>query len=147
MSTADALDAGLLQYSDGAFIGTRRLDRDARPDGSGVRHVLPIVDAEDLAEVPIEERDGRHILRLGDVADLVTRPPAADRRRRHQRRPRPDADRREAALGQHAGRHRGVEAALDELRARAARDRDRLRRSSGPATFIEDVDRQPEHAR
>ncbi len=42
--------------------------------------------------------------RLGDVADVVDRLPAADRRRRHQRRPRPAADRREAAVGQHARR-------------------------------------------
>jgi CzcA family heavy metal efflux pump len=68
-ATADALDAGLLQYSEGHYIGkggwiegpSQRL---------GVRHVQPFVSAEDLAKVPVVERDGK-TLRLGDVADLV----------------------------------------------------------------------------
>ncbi|MBT2553346.1 efflux RND transporter permease subunit [Arthrobacter sp. ISL-5] len=67
--TADALDAGLLQYSPGAVIGTggyigtpnQRL---------GIRHVLPITTPKDLAQVPIEERNGKP-LRLGDVANVV----------------------------------------------------------------------------
>ena len=67
--TSDALDAGLLRYSDGAVVGTggfvetsdRRLD---------VRHVLPIAQPEDLAKVPIERRNGE-VLRLADVADVV----------------------------------------------------------------------------
>ncbi|MGA8209857.1 MAG: efflux RND transporter permease subunit [Nocardioidaceae bacterium] len=68
-STADSLDAGLLRYSDGAVIGTggfvtagdRRLN---------VRLVQPIVGPEDLARVPVVERDGR-TLRLDDLADVV----------------------------------------------------------------------------
>jgi Cu/Ag efflux pump CusA len=68
-ATADALDAGLLQYSPGAVIGTggyigtpnQRL---------GIQHVLPITTPKDLAEVPIEERNGKP-LRLGDVANVV----------------------------------------------------------------------------
>ncbi|HEV2906344.1 MAG TPA: efflux RND transporter permease subunit [Actinomycetota bacterium] len=67
--TADALDAGLLQYSEGHFIGTGGwIDRPAQR--LGIQHVLPIVGADDLAHLPIETKDGR-VLRLGDVADLV----------------------------------------------------------------------------
>jgi CzcA family heavy metal efflux pump len=67
--TADALDAGLLQYSEGHFIGTGGwIDRPTQR--LGIRHVQPIVAAENLAQLPIETTDGR-VLRLGDVADLV----------------------------------------------------------------------------
>lgn len=67
-NTADALDAGLLRYSEGAVIGTggfvesngQRLD---------VRNVLPIVRPDDLAKVPLEGSDGTK-LRLEDVATV-----------------------------------------------------------------------------
>jgi CzcA family heavy metal efflux pump len=67
--TADSLDAGLLQYSDGAVVGTggfietpeRRLN---------VRNVQPIVDPQQLAKVPLARRDGR-TLRLADVGRVV----------------------------------------------------------------------------
>ena len=54
---ADALDAGLLQYSDGAVVGTGGF---VEGDGRrlNVRHVQPIVDADDLGKVPVAERDG-----------------------------------------------------------------------------------------
>ena len=69
-ATANALEAGLLQYSDGSFIGKggwvetggRRI---------GVQHTLPIVTAADLAKVPIATRNGRQVV-IDDVADLVT---------------------------------------------------------------------------
>ncbi|MDQ4137933.1 MAG: efflux RND transporter permease subunit, partial [Actinomycetota bacterium] len=67
--TADALDAGLLQYSPGAVIGTG--GHVSSPNQRlGVQHVLPIVTPADLAEVTIEERDGQP-LRLADVARVV----------------------------------------------------------------------------
>ncbi len=67
--TADALDAGLLQYSPGAVIGTGGFI--ATPQQRlGIQHVLPITSPEDLAEVTIAERDGDP-LRLGDVARVV----------------------------------------------------------------------------
>ena len=67
--TSDALDAGLLQYSSGNFIG--RGGWIETPDQRvGIRHVLPIVTTEDLAQVPIQSGKGE-TLRLGDVADLV----------------------------------------------------------------------------
>ncbi len=67
-AAGDAVDSGILQYSDGAFVGTggfietpnQRLD---------VRHVLPIVTPEDLANIPLAERDGR-VLTLADVAEV-----------------------------------------------------------------------------
>ncbi len=67
--TGDALEAGLLQYSEGAVVGTggfietqgRRLD---------IRHNLPIATPRDLAEVPIERHNGRP-LRLADVGRVV----------------------------------------------------------------------------
>ena len=68
-ATSDALEAGLLQFSEGSFIG--RGGWVELPDTRlGVRHVLPIVDAQDLADVPVVTReDGTVYLR--DVADLV----------------------------------------------------------------------------
>ncbi|HEV2773505.1 MAG TPA: efflux RND transporter permease subunit [Thermoleophilaceae bacterium] len=67
--TGDALEAGLLQYSEGAVVGTggfietqgQRLD---------IRHNLPIATPSDLAEVPIERHNGRP-LRLADVGRVV----------------------------------------------------------------------------
>ena len=68
-ATADALDAGLLQYSDGGFIGTGGFVETPN-QRLGVQNVLPIVTPEDLAQVTVAERDGR-TLRLADVADVV----------------------------------------------------------------------------
>jgi CzcA family heavy metal efflux pump len=66
--TADTLDAGLVQYSEGHFIG-----RGGWVEGAGervgIRHVQPVVQPGDLANVPIVTADGRQI-RLSDVADL-----------------------------------------------------------------------------
>jgi CzcA family heavy metal efflux pump len=67
--TADALDAGILRFSDGAVIGTGGFI-DTPNQRLGVRHVLPIATPDDLAKVTIEQRDGK-ALRLGDVADVV----------------------------------------------------------------------------
>ncbi|MGB3829132.1 MAG: efflux RND transporter permease subunit, partial [Ornithinimicrobium sp.] len=67
--TADALDAGLLQYSPGAVIGTGGYI--STPNQRlGIQHVLPITGPAELAEVTIEERPGG-ALRLGDVAQVV----------------------------------------------------------------------------
>jgi CzcA family heavy metal efflux pump len=67
--TADALDAGLLQYSPGAVIGTG--GHITSPNQRiGIQHVLSITTPADLAEVTIEARGGQP-LRLGDVARVV----------------------------------------------------------------------------
>ncbi|MFN2484421.1 MAG: efflux RND transporter permease subunit [Candidatus Limnocylindria bacterium] len=68
-STADALDAGLLQYSEGAFIGTGGFIETPNQRLS-VRHVLPIVTPEDLAQVGIDGADGE-ALQLSDVAEVI----------------------------------------------------------------------------
>jgi CzcA family heavy metal efflux pump len=67
--TADSLDAGLLQFSKGGFIGTGGWI-DTADERLGIRHVLPIVTPRDLAEVPIETGGGETI-RLGAAADIV----------------------------------------------------------------------------
>lgn len=67
--TADALDAGLLQFSDGALIGTGGFI-DTPNQRLGIRHVMPIITPEDLAKVVVAERDGK-TLTLGEVARVV----------------------------------------------------------------------------
>ncbi|QNE14752.1 efflux RND transporter permease subunit [Pseudarthrobacter sp. NBSH8] len=69
-STANALDAGLLQYSSGAMIGTGG-SLDTPSQTIGIRHVQAITGPEDLAKVSLEDREGRAPLRLGDVANVV----------------------------------------------------------------------------
>src|SRR5689334_22898471 len=71
-TTAGALDVGILQYSEGAVIGTGGFI-DTPNQRMGIRSVLPIKSAADLAQVPIGTRkkgDGTP-LRLGDVATVV----------------------------------------------------------------------------
>ncbi|HYI33718.1 MAG TPA: efflux RND transporter permease subunit [Glaciibacter sp.] len=68
--TNDALDAGLLAFSDGTLVGTGGFV-DTPNQRIGIQHVLPIETAEDLADVTIQARDGTP-LRLSDVADVVT---------------------------------------------------------------------------
>jgi CzcA family heavy metal efflux pump len=66
---ANALDAGLLQFSEGSFIGTGGFI-DTPNQRINIRHVAPIVEADDLANVPIEKVNGKR-LTLGDVGNLV----------------------------------------------------------------------------
>ena len=68
-TTADALDAGLLKFSDGALIGTGGFV-DTPNQRLNIRHVLPIATPADLARVTIEKENGKTLL-LGDVATLV----------------------------------------------------------------------------
>ncbi|MBA2365755.1 MAG: efflux RND transporter permease subunit [Actinobacteria bacterium] len=67
-TTADAVDAGILRYSEGAFIGTGGF-LDSPTQRIGIRHVLPIVRPSDLAKVPITSDSGKR-LRLSDVATV-----------------------------------------------------------------------------
>jgi CzcA family heavy metal efflux pump len=68
-ATADAMDAGVLRYSESFVVGTGGF---VESDGRrlNVRHVQPIVEAKQLAEVAIVSRDGR-TLRLADLGDVV----------------------------------------------------------------------------
>jgi CzcA family heavy metal efflux pump len=70
--TADALDVGLLQYSEGSVIGTGGFI-DTPNQRIGIRSVTSITTPEDLAAVPINEwtkPDGSPLL-LGDVGEVV----------------------------------------------------------------------------
>src|ERR1044071_948260 len=70
--TADALDVGLLQFSEGSVIGTGGFI-DTPNQRIGIRSVLPIVTPETLAQVPLNDRkkaDGT-ALTLGDVGDVI----------------------------------------------------------------------------
>lgn len=70
--TADALDVGLLQYSEGAVIGTGGFI-DTPNQRLGIRSVLPVISPDTLGEVPIYDRkkpDGTPLL-LSDVSDVV----------------------------------------------------------------------------
>lgn len=70
--TADALDVGLLMYSEGSVIGTGGFI-DTPNQRIGIRSVLPVITPDRLAEVPIYDRkkpDGTP-LRLGDVGEVV----------------------------------------------------------------------------
>jgi CzcA family heavy metal efflux pump len=69
-ATSDALDAGLLRFSDGAVIGTGGFI-DTPNQRLTLQHVLPIVKPGDLATIPIAAR-GNRTVRLGDVAQVVT---------------------------------------------------------------------------
>ena len=68
-ATADALDAGILKYASGARIGTGGFV-ETSGQRLAVTHVLAIKTPEDLAQVPLVERDGK-TLRIGDVAQVV----------------------------------------------------------------------------
>ncbi len=68
-ATADALDAGLLRFSDGAVIGHGGFIETPN-QRLGIRHVLSIVSPTDLGQVPVEVRGGK-LLRLSDVATIV----------------------------------------------------------------------------
>jgi CzcA family heavy metal efflux pump len=133
-TTADALDAGLLQYSEGKFIGRGGWIESAS-DRVSVRHEQAIVSAETLGRVPVATRDGQ-VLRLNEVADLV---------RDHQPLigdavindgPGLMLIVEKLPWGNTVEVTRGVEAALDELRPSLAGidiDSEIFR----PATFIE----------
>ncbi len=49
-TTSDALEAGLMRFSDGALIGTGGFVETAT-ERTGIRHKLPIASAEDLGQV------------------------------------------------------------------------------------------------
>jgi CzcA family heavy metal efflux pump len=68
-ATADALDVGLLKFSNGAVVGTGGF-MDTPNQRLQVRHVLPIATPKDLSQV-IVERQGGKPLRLGQVARVV----------------------------------------------------------------------------
>jgi CzcA family heavy metal efflux pump len=71
--TAQALDAGILKFAEGEFIGTGGFI-DTPNQRLGIRHTSPIVTPEDLASVVLAERDGT-TLRIADVAQVTAESP------------------------------------------------------------------------
>ena len=67
-TTANALDAGLLRFSDGGYIGTGGMIETPN-QRLNIAHRLAIRGPDDLAEVPIPTEDGS-VLALKDVADV-----------------------------------------------------------------------------
>jgi Cu/Ag efflux pump CusA len=70
--TSDTLDVGLIQYSEGSEVGAGGF-LETPNQRMPIFQILPVVTAEDLANVPINDRtkiDGSP-LRLGDVADTI----------------------------------------------------------------------------
>lgn len=68
-ATANALDAGILQFAEGNIIGTGGF-LDTPNQRLAIAHTPPIVSPEDLAYVTMEANDGSTV-RLADVARLV----------------------------------------------------------------------------
>ncbi len=70
--TSDTLDSGLIKYSAGSKIGTGGFFETSN-QRFAIRHVQPVIDSSDLAQVPINDRkDNSGIpLRLGDVANVA----------------------------------------------------------------------------
>jgi CzcA family heavy metal efflux pump len=70
-TTADALDSGALQFSNGAVVGAGGFI-DTLRQRVQVAHVLSIQTTQDLAAMPIEDQaDAASTLRLGDVATVT----------------------------------------------------------------------------
>ena len=76
--TSDALDAGLLRFANGHFIGTGGFV-DTPNQRLTVEHVLPIVTPRQLGQVPVAERPGKTV-RIADVSNVTvgTMPLAGD---------------------------------------------------------------------
>jgi CzcA family heavy metal efflux pump len=70
-TTSDAVDSGLLRFSTGAVIGTGGAVETPN-QRIGVRNVLPVVTAGDLAQAPVAETKPGGV-RLGDVATVAVR--------------------------------------------------------------------------
>jgi Cu/Ag efflux pump CusA len=71
-NASDTLDSGMMQYSDGATVGTGGF-LETPNQRMAIRHIQPIVSPETLARIPIDDHkksDGTPV-RLGDVADIV----------------------------------------------------------------------------
>ena len=143
-TTSDALDFGLLRYSTAAKT---RIDGmlDTPNQRLVIHHESPVFSPEHLAAGAGRARraGAPDPPRLGDVATVTwdTWPMVGDAVINDERRP--DDDRREAAVGQYAGRHARRRGGARRAAARSARHRDRLH--DLPAGDLHRaVDRQPD---
>jgi CzcA family heavy metal efflux pump len=69
-ASADALDVGMLKFSNGREIGTGGFI-DTPNQRLGIRHILPRLTPQELAELPVEVPEGSAPVALGDVATVV----------------------------------------------------------------------------
>ena len=69
-TTADTVDVGMLKFSSGREIGTGGFI-DTPNQRMGIRHILPALTPEELAQVPVDMPDGAKATSLGDVATVV----------------------------------------------------------------------------
>ena len=69
-ATGDALDVGMLKFSSGREIGTGGFI-DTPNQRLGIRHILPTLTPEELAQMPLDMPDGAKPTSLGDVATIV----------------------------------------------------------------------------
>ena len=67
-ATSDALEAGLMSHSEGAWIGTGGFI-DTPNQRIGIQHKLPITDHLDLGRVSMTNRDGKTV-RINEVAKM-----------------------------------------------------------------------------
>lgn len=69
-STSDAMSVGLLAYKVGAKTGTGGI-MDTGDSRVQLRHILPVVTAEELSKVSLLAKDGT-VFKLGEVANVVS---------------------------------------------------------------------------
>jgi Cu/Ag efflux pump CusA len=69
---ADAVESGLMQYTDGAVVGTGGFIEEGG-QRLNIRHVQPIVDPEQIGKIPVVERDGK-VIRMADLGQVVIDP-------------------------------------------------------------------------
>ena len=125
------LDAGVLQYADSFVVGTGGFVEAGRPAAERPQRAADRQSRRTSAKVPVVRSERQARCASSDVASVKRGPPAALGRRRHQRRPRPDADRPEVPRRQHAGGHAGRRGGDGRDAARPSRHARSTRRSSG----------------
>ncbi len=108
-TTADAVDAGVLQFTESFVVGTGGFVEGTSGQRMNIEHVQPVVGPKQLAKVPIVERNGS-TLRLDDIGRVVEDAHAGLGRGRRQRGQRPAADRPEVPRRQHDGGDAGCRA-------------------------------------
>src|SRR5262249_20367036 len=69
-ATSDALDVGMLKHSSGHEIGTGGFV-DTPNQRLTVRHLMPILTPENLAEMPVDIKTDGTVVTLGDVSTIV----------------------------------------------------------------------------
>ncbi|MDI6777217.1 MAG: efflux RND transporter permease subunit [Syntrophales bacterium] len=69
-STADALDVGMFKFSSGHEIGMGGFI-DTPEQRYGIRHILPYLEPEQLAQMPVDVSPGHKPVTLGDVSTVI----------------------------------------------------------------------------